>query len=190
MNETIEAKPGVGQRRLRAGAVLAVAIAVGFIAWLVFVKNDDNNGSSSAKRVPAHAASVQELRQFAASAGHPVYWVGNRPSQTYELTQTSDGSIYIRYLPASVRVGDSRPNFLTVGTYPHPNATATIEKASKRPGAVTKKIRGGGLAVTNKGRPRSVYVAYPGSELLLEVYDPSPRLALDLATSGRVVPIH
>jgi hypothetical protein len=33
---------------------------------------------------------------------HPVYWAGPRPSYTYELTRTSDGRIFVRYLPTGV----------------------------------------------------------------------------------------
>ena len=177
----------IGSRQVRLGAVLAVAIAVGFLVWLLFIKGDDN--SSNGGRAKPVAATPASLRQLAASSGHSIYWVGRR-SGTYELTQTSDGSIYVRYLPPGVRLGDSRPNFLTIGTYPHKNALATVRKAARRRGASTQKVGGGGLAVSNQAQPRSTYLAYKNDpDLLLEVYDPSPAQSRRTASSGRIVPV-
>jgi hypothetical protein len=179
--------PSPRARQLRLAAVLLGAVAIGFIAWLVFIKDDDDDGGGSATPV---AATVDDLRALSGTAGHPVYWIGRRPTNTYELTQTSDGSIYVRYLPPGVELGDRRPNFTTIGTYPHPNSMNTVEQAARREGAVSRSIRGGGLSVSNTSRPRSVYLAYPSEpDLLLEVYDPSPSRARRLASSGRVKPV-
>jgi hypothetical protein len=184
-SETAEAGLA-GNRRLRLGAVVAVAVAVGFIAWLLFIKGD--NSSKGRKAIPV-AATPQSLHQLAASLGHSVYWVGRRARNTYELTRTSDGSVYIRYLPPGVALGDPRPNFLTIGTYPHPKATATVQKAARRQGALKLKVKGG-LAVSNATRPQSTYVAYSRDpDLLLEIYDPSPSRSHRLANSGQVVPV-
>jgi hypothetical protein len=173
---------------LRLGAVLAVAVAAAFLVWLIFIKGDGNDNGSSAS-VPV-SASPQDLRSLSNEVGHAVYWAGPRSKYTYELTRTKDGSIYVRYLPAGVKTGDSRPEFLTIGTYPHPKALDTMRKASKRNGAVTQRVKGGGLAVENKARPRSTYLAYSTDpDLLLEVYDPSPTRSIKLAASGRVVPV-
>lgn len=179
--------PSPRARQLRLAAVLVGAIAIGFIAWLVFIKDDDDSGGGSATPV---AATVGDLRALSSSAGHSVYWIGRRATDTYELTQTSDGSIYVRYLPPGTDLGDRRPNFTTIGTYPHPNSMKTVRQAARREGAVTRAIEGGGLSVSNLSRPRSVYLAYPSDpDLLLEVYDPSPSRARRLASSGRVKPV-
>lgn len=173
--------------RTRVGTVIAVALAIAFVAWLL-TRGDEGN-SSSAGGAPAVAASLTDLKKLPASAGHQVYWAGRKPGNTYELTQTSRGDIYIRYLPSGVKVGDNRPNFLTVGTYPHPNAFATVTKASKRNGEFVSKIAGGGLAVASRKVPTSVYFAYPGSNYLIEVFHPSPAQARRVVLSGNVRPI-
>ena len=69
------------------------------------------------------AVTPAELKSLATSLAQPIYWVGPEPRVTYELTQTTGGLIYVRYLPAGVEVGDRR-TFLTVGTYPVNNAFA------------------------------------------------------------------
>jgi hypothetical protein len=167
--------------------VVAVALAAAFLIWVLTKGND--GGSSSAGRAPAAAATVTQLKGLPASAGHQVFWAGKRRGYTYELTQTTRGDIYIRYLPPGVKVGDSRPDFLTVGTYPHANAFATVTKASKRKNEFVQKIAGGGLAVSSQKVPTSVYFAYPGSHYLVEVFDPSPQKARSAVVSGKVRPL-
>lgn len=103
-----------------------------------------------------------------------------------ELTTTGSGKVYVRYLSPSASDGDPRPAFLTVGTYPFDRAYHTTRAVAKRRGTSSARALGGGLAVWNAARPTSVYVAFPGSDRLVEVFDPDPRRARDLALSGEV----
>ena len=50
-------------------------------------------------------------------------------------------------------------------------------------------VTGGGIAFYSKSAPTSVYVAYPGSNVQIEVYDPSAAQAAQLVTSGKIVPV-
>jgi hypothetical protein len=178
----------IGRRRtVRAGAVVAVVAAAAFLAWLL-VKDDGGSSNKAAESLPV-AASATELRRLAESAGHPVYWAGKRPGYTYELTRTESGSVYIRYLPPGVEVGDKRPDFLTVGTYQLRGAYAGIRREAKREGAVSRRLPGGGLAVANEQRRKSVHFAYPDSGLQVEVYAPSPNVARELVFDGRIRPV-
>jgi hypothetical protein len=170
--------------RLRLGAVVAVVFAAVFLAWLV-LKSGDGSQAGPSRRATPHAATVNELKALRAEIGHKVYWAGTRHGYTYELTRTSDGSVYIRYLPKGVPLGAERPDYTTVGTYAHPNAFATLRKAARRRGATVRKIDRRGLAVASRSHPSSVYFAYPKTDLLVEVFDPSPKRALRLVTSGR-----
>jgi hypothetical protein len=182
----------LADRRLRIGAAIVVAVAAAFLVWLLLIRDSGDGGDGSgspAAGTPARAASVEDLKALPSSLGHDVYWAGTKSGYTYELTRTEHGEIYLRYLPPGVQVGDRRPRFLTVGTYPNAGAFAALKKASRRKGAITRSIAGGGLAVTNKTIPRSVYFAYPGSDFLQEVFDRSPKIARSLVISGRVRPI-
>lgn len=119
----------------------------------------------------------------------PVYWAGARSGSRLELTRTKDGEIYVRYLTGTAKLGDSRAAFLTVGTYPFADAYQAVKKISKKPGATVEHNPDGGLVVTNPDSPTSVYLAYPDQDFQVEVYDPDPKRALGLATSGAVRPI-
>jgi hypothetical protein len=171
--------PGV-----RVSAVIAVAVAAGVIVWLLVGGGGDNKG---AKPATAQAVSARSLAALPATVHHPVYWAGPKPGFTYELTRTSDGRIFIRYLPAGVRVGMNEPKYLTIATYPVKNAVAAVRVIGKRGGSAPVPISGGGIAAVDKAHPTSVYLAYPGSPYQIEVFDPSPTTARSIALSGQVV---
>ncbi len=164
---------------LQFGAVVLVVIAVAVVAWLL-LKEDD-----SADEGQAASASVADLQEEAASSDQPIFWAGERAGFSYELTKTPQGT-FVRYLPQGVDAGDPRPNFLTVATYDLPNGYARVQAASRRPGARRRNIANGGVVLVNSRRPSSVYVAYPRGRYQIEVYDPSPGRALDLAASGEI----
>jgi hypothetical protein len=187
MNETVfPSDTDLRVRRLRIVAVVAAAAAAAFLIWLIFIRDDNDSGTKRAKPVPA---SIADLRALSTSLGHSVYWVGRKPGYTYELTRTGEGNVYVRYLPPGVQIGDSRPNYLTVGTYPDPKAFDTVQTAAKNKDARVKRIANGGLSVARSSRPTSVYLAYPNSGLLLEVYDPSAAKARRVVASGQVTPV-
>jgi hypothetical protein len=147
-------------------------------------------GSTAAPtRATPEAATPAQLRSLARKVGHDVFWAGPKRGYSYELTRTSGGEIYIRYLPPGVPIVASSADFLSIGSYPQRDAFATIQEAKKRPGEIVTALPRGGFAVASAQRPQSVYFAYPGSKLLVEVYDPSPKTARHLVTSRRVVPI-
>lgn len=181
---------------VRIGAAVAITLAVAFAVWLIVRGNDDSSTSSTttpttttAVTAPV-AATPATLRAVADEVGHPVYWVGPRKNRTYELTRTSSGRIFIRYLPPGVEVGNRSAEHTIVGTYPVPDALEVLKKQlSTQQGEKSVPAPGGGLAVYNISSPRNVYVAYPGSDVQIEVFDPSAKRALRLVTSGRVAPV-
>jgi hypothetical protein len=134
------------------------------------------------------AISAARLAQLAAEAEQPVYWAGPRSRWTYELTQTTRGWFLIRYLPAGAAAGITTPT-LTIGTYPVAHALAAIKRLGRAKGATLIKLPGGGLAVSSPHFPHSVYLAYPGSNYEVEVFDPSLARARQLVTSGQIVAV-
>lgn len=187
--ETAALRSRWAARRPRIAAAVAVGLAVAFVAWLIL----RDSGPDASQRAPAMGMNLAQLRGFAASAGRPVYWAGAAPAGlpragvTYEVTQTGDGSIYIRYLPPGVSAGNDRPQFLTVGTYLDGGARATIQQARARPGAMLSPAPGGGTAVSNSSYPQSVYFAAPSGRLLIETFDPDPARARRIASTVRPI---
>ena len=129
------------------------------------------------------------LRALAKQLDRPIYWAGEQPGARFELTETGDGQRYVRYLTGNARAGDERPDFLTVGTYPEQKALATVEKAVARAGAQSEQLPDGGVAVANRARPNSWYLAYPDGRELVEVFSPEAGRARELVRRGLVVPV-
>ncbi len=169
-------------------AVVALVLVAGGAAWLLG-RGSGDEATEPPPRAPAGLASVADLQALARDSAAPVFWAGPRPDMRYELSQTSDGRIYIRYLPSGVAPGDPRGDFLTVGTYPQPGALEVVRRRGSEEGAVLRELENGGLAVHNESSPTSVYVAYPAIPRLVEVFHPSAETAQELASSGRIVPL-
>jgi hypothetical protein len=131
------------------------------------------------------AVSTARLTQLAASLGQPIYWLGTIRGLKLELTRTAGGSTYIRYLPAGVPVGSTRP-YLTVATYPVANGMAVTGAAARGRGEHRIHLPDGGLAFFSEARPTNIYVAFSGQPEQIEVFDPSARLAQELVKRGRV----
>ena len=178
-------------RPVVVGAIVALLVIA--IAVIVLVTRGDDGATTppppTGTRAEPVKANADALRTVAAAVGHPVYWAPGEKTATYELTKTPDGRLFIRYLPADVQIGDPRPNFLTIGTYPQENPLASVQQGAKRKGAVTKELPGGGLSVSQSDRPTSVFFAYPESKVLIEVYDPTANRAATLVSSGAILPI-
>jgi hypothetical protein len=146
-------------------------------------------GAPPHTNAPSTAVSVKQLKALALALRHPIYWAGSRADSTYELTRTRDGSVYVRYLPRGVPVGDRRVSSLTIGTYPQRRALETLRATAAKSHVPTMRLGNGGLAFVDKKHPMSVYLAYPNIDLQLEVYDPAPGRARRLVVSGRIVSV-
>ena len=64
-----------------------------------------------------------------------------------------------------------------------------LEDLARKPGGVQRSAPGGGVVYFNRDVPNSVYLAYPGQEVEIEIFDPDPARAKELATSGAIVPV-
>jgi hypothetical protein len=178
------------QPRIRLGALVAMAVAVVFIAWAVIGSGSSSNQPSStpvAKPVGPVGLSMDGLQTLATAVGQPIYWAGPKAGYLYELTRNGAGNVYIRYLPPGAKVGTKSGNFLTIVTYPFGDAFQALKNVAH---GKEIAIPGGGIALVNEKYPQSIHLAYPGSEYQIEVYDPSPARSLEVARSGAVRPVH
>jgi hypothetical protein len=186
-------EPEVGRRsgdadvrrraRFRLGALVAIAVAAGLVAWLAL--RDNGSSSGTPLNSTATAMTPAALARLARSLGHPIFWLGQKRGVTYEVTRTGNGTVYVRYLPTGVGVGSSKP-YLTVATYPFPGAYAALRAPARGKAAVTARVAHGGLALLDNGYPESVHVAYPGVDYQVEVYHPTPARAMQLVAAGQL----
>lgn len=165
--------------------VLSAALVVVLLIWAF----GDDDSSTPAKNEP-EAVSAAELSDFADTQDTPVYWLGERPDDTYELTDSDSGRIYVRYLPNGVDAGDQRASFVTVATYAEEGGVAALRKAAREePGAKLGKTDDDAVLLIDPTSPKNAHLAYPGADLQIEVFSPVPGEALRLAVRGVVQPV-
>jgi hypothetical protein len=174
-------------------AALATLVALVVIVWLI----TGTGGSPPASPAPAAPATVARIGPIGLSVGglagmvngtlrQPTYWAGPKSGVVYELTRTTNGNVYVRYLRRGAKVGDPRASFLIVATYPYPNAFHRLQAVAHGAGVT---LADGAFVLPDAGYPKSVHMAFPGVDYEVEVYDPSPAVAVRVAKSGTVQPV-
>jgi hypothetical protein len=174
--------------RLWVGGLVAVAaIVIGAIALLGGGSSDSPSGGSATQAV---ALSESKLLARASDLGQTAFWVGPRPgTQSYELSTTPEGRVYIRYLTDGAKAGDPRPNFLTVGTYPVAEAQLALRQAAKAAQGQTLSQHDGFEVLSSKKATNAYVVFDDQPEIQIEVFSPRPGEAADLAASGALKPL-
>ncbi len=175
--------------RRRRWIGIAISALLVLVAGLLAAQGGGSGSDTAAIDTSPHVVEAGDLAALEDSLGHALYWAGERPSGQLELTEEVDGSVYLRYLPPGVEAGDPRPDFLTVGTYPVAAADAALRRTAADSGSNLGRTGDGGLTLVNPSSQGSAYLAYPGSDLQIEVYDPAPGRALRLIRSGAIRPV-
>lgn len=171
---------------------LGLAVLGALLLWLLLSSGEDDSAPSDTETTQAAPAvqvvSESELLGAMEGAGYPVYWAGPRLGVEYEVSRPEEGRAFVRYLPEGEEAGSAQP-FLTVGSYRQPDALASIRELGQEPGAILIRVAGGGAGYADGAGATSAYLAFPGVETQVEVYDPKPGRALSLIRSGAIVPI-
>lgn len=183
------AKEPAKRRKLLRWGIVSLAVIVGVIAWLA--TRDNGGGSSEPATAEAGASrivTVADLREAAATLGQPIYWAGPVAGTELELRELGEEGVQVRYLAEGAEAGTGSVKSLTIGSYPLPDPTAALNGFAKRSGAIVLHASDGRKVVTSKQAPASAYFASPENSVQVEVYDPSPKRAVNLALSGKVQP--
>jgi hypothetical protein len=172
---------------------LGLAVVGVLLLWLLLSSGGDDSGEDETESGGGSTPAVQvvsesELLEAMEGVGYPVYWAGPRLGVQYEVSRPEDGRAFVRYLPKGEEA-ESEEAFLTVGSYQQLDALASIRELGQKPGAILVQIAGGGSAYADGADATSAYLAFPGVETQVEVYDPQPGRALSLVRSGAIVPI-
>lgn len=180
-------KPGTDVNKVRNYIALALVglAAILLIAWLV----SDDDDSSSGGPGEATIVSAEELEDEVADDAQPVYWAGEEDGTELELSRPEAGRTYVRYLTEGAEAGDRRADFLTVGTYVEEDAVEKLRSQAKEADGVLGTAPGQAVVYFNRNQPASVYLAYPGVDVQIEVFDPNFTRALQLVNSGQIVPV-
>lgn len=179
--------------QIRAAMVAGAGVVVLLVVLLLVLGGEDDTGGNStsspetAASSKAALVSESELLGAMEGVGYPVYWAGPRIGVGYEVQRPVDGRTYVRYLPKGEEIESEKP-FLTVGSYRREGALEAIRELAAS-GGILVKFAGGGSVYAESAQSTSAYLAFPGVDTQVEVYDPQPGAALDLARSGAIVPV-
>lgn len=172
------------RRRLIALVAVLVVAAAGLLAALLH----DDGGSATAEAGP-RVVTTAELADFASESETPVYWLGERPGASYELTEAPSGAAYLRYLTGGAKAG-ARSDFVTVATYPVKDGVAALRRAVRdRQGAQLGRTDDGAVLLIDPSSPDNAHFAFRGESFQVEVFSPVPGQALRLAANGDVHPL-
>jgi hypothetical protein len=166
---------------------IGIAAAAAIVVLAVVVLTGGRGSSAANQDTAAQIVDAAELRALAGSLGHPIYWAGPLPGEQLEVTEASNGDVYLRYLPDGVEAGDRHSSFLTIGTYPVGGGEQALSAAAAESGSKLRRS-GDALVLVGPRDPTSAYLAYTGSDFEIEIYDPVPGAASGLAASGTLRP--
>jgi len=191
-----ESDPQRSLRILRTALVVLVIFLIAVVAVWILAGGDGDGEETPAEGGASRIVSIGELGEAAAESPVPIYWAGERPGTELELSDVDEGAekgeavrAYVRYLTGGAEAGDPKPAYLAIGTYELPAAFAALRANAKRTGAKLRKAPHGFRAWQDPASPTSVYLAKPGDDFQIEVYDPEPKPALAVALSPDLQPV-
>ena len=180
------------------GILAAVVIAAGVvIGWMYQAQSAAAESTSQATNSAfqpidvsqdgePHIVTEEELRAFGTKNG-PLYWSGPRDDVDYELTYTTDGSVYVRYLPVGTTPGIDDSKFLTVANYVVENGYEELAARGGTEGYSSATTQNGAVILNSASDDRRAYFAFPDVPHQVEVFDPEPGAALELVSDGSIV---
>jgi hypothetical protein len=192
MEEAAPSQPRLLRALRTALLVLVIFLVAVIVVWIVGGNEGGGGKEEAVSQAPAapRIVSPGELSEAAAASEGPIYWAGERSGADIELSEVGGGRhTYVRYLTGGAEAGDPTPAFLAIGTYRLPHAYEELKADAKRSGGKLRKAPHGLRAWQDPSSPTSVYLARPGDEYQVEVYDPSPQAALAVALSPKLEPV-
>jgi len=191
---TAESTPHVnrqpmGSQQIRIAVLVVLAVVVGVVLWLVLghsSKHHKKKNNNPALGIPATAFNAANLKAESYVINTKFFWAGKKPGYKYEFTRDNRGYLYVRYLPAAVHVGAKGAHYLIVATYPVTGAYQALKAQAGK-----KAVSGpdGSIVYIRPSDHRSVLMAFPGVNDQIEIFDPSPPVAISTAESRKIKPI-
>jgi len=186
---TAESTPSVNRQpmssmQIRVVVLVVLAVVVGVVLWLVLGHSSKGkHHGKTYKTIGPIAFSSKNLKQESHFIHTRFFWAGPQQGDTYEFTRDRNGYLFVRYLPHGIHPGAKGAHYLIVVTYPFPGGYQALKHQAK-----SNALPGPDQSIVFQ-RPhdkKSVLMAFPGQDYQIEVFDPSPAVALATARSGKI----
>ena len=182
------------RRTVLIGGAVVVIVVAAIISFSVGGDDKDsapaNNGgaTASASNAPVNTDGLKALVTAVGGAGK-VFWAGEEAGSTYVLRTEANGQASVRYIPSGGDPNAQGAVYRVLGSYPIKGAFDVTKKAAEGADSVLLTNSDGSIVVYNKNKTTNVYIAFPDVDVQIEIFDPTPGKALELATSGRIVKV-
>lgn len=163
---------------------ITAALLVGW--WLGSAGSSSAEAQGSAVNISVDEpviVTADELHEVAQSH-YPLYWAGERPDTSIELTLTSAGGAFVRYLPPDAKAGASQ-EYLTVGTYYAVDGYSSLAAVDPDTAHVVT-AQNGAVIVTFDSDPLSTYFSFPRASFQVEVFSPTTAESKTLTDDGTI----
>jgi hypothetical protein len=161
--------------------VLISALITAFVVFNFFVSDSGSQRIETEKISGKIALSESELVDLANQINQPIFWLGPEENYFYALTIAENEQSYVKYLPREESSADSDTAYRIIATYLRQDAYNITQSAANNPGAVGLSNSDGATIYYNSLTPTNIYLAYPGQNFQIEIFDPVPGAALELA---------
>jgi hypothetical protein len=168
------------------GLITAVALISAFITFGIAQQikpTVDSRTTLAAKTSGGVCLSEKELRKLVTEQKVNAYWAGPVSNATYSLNTTSVGQVFVRYVLKGQNCDSETKEFRVIATYAVAGAYDSTKAAGSQSNGVSLANADGSIVYFNKDVPTNVYVAYPGIDYQIEIYDPNPKDAVTIATT-------
>jgi hypothetical protein len=160
-------------------AITAVAITVALGALAL---HQHNQSSWRADAIAGKVALTQsQLETLVSEESITAYWAGPRPGYLYSIDATAKDRIYLQYIQANKNSSNVIANSRVIATYFTKDGFARTVAAATRPGNTGFRNPNGSVVFYSKNRNTDIYLAFPGKEVQIEIFDPLAGQALSLA---------
>jgi len=133
------------------------------------------------------ALTESQLISAVKTSGTSVYWIGSAAGAKYAFNNLAEDQNFIRYLPGGNGVSDTEEKYRIIGTYKDVTAYETMKKAAQSSTGVSSTNPDGSIVYYDKATPLHVYLAFKNLPFQVEIFDPTPGVALKLAKTPGIL---
>jgi hypothetical protein len=166
--------------------ILSVALISGLIAFGLAQQFKPTLGEQTtlaAKTSGGVCLTEKELKNLVQDQKLNVYWSGPISGASYSINANQAGQVFVRYIKKGQKCDSQTRDFRVIATYAQAGAFESTKAAGNQANGVSLANTDGSIVYFNKESPSNVYLAYPGIEYQIEIYDPDPKEAVSLATT-------
>jgi hypothetical protein len=172
-----EQSKGLFRYALIAVTAVAITVAIGAIAL-----HNHNQGTWRGDALAGKVALTQsQLENLVTDESITAYWAGPRPGYLYSIDTTTKDRVFLQYIQANKNSSNVVANSRVVATYFAKDGFARTVAAATLSGNTGFRNPNGSVVFYSKNRNTDIYLAFPGKEVQIEIFDPLAGQALSLA---------